>query len=157
MGLKDVMRYLQQPGSVTPVTPEKITGLQREASVYAGCTRVTPVTPHLGNTQESAQLGPVDEASNDPEPPTDKSATTTRQSYQEWAQAWQPMADAYHRHHFGCPACIASGKGYGLRCGAGAALWTDYTEHPSGDHPGSAPKTDEGDSLDRNAHTRNQP
>jgi hypothetical protein len=131
MGLKDVMRYLQQPGSVIPVTPEKITGLQREASFYAGCTCVTPVTPHLGNTQESAQFRPVDEASNDPNLPTDqpaKPAPTPRQSYQEWVQTWQPLAEAYHVHHFGCPVCVAAGKGYGLRCGSGASLWQAYTD-----------------------------
>ena len=136
MGLKDVIRYLQHPGSVTPVTPEKFMGLQREPSVYAGCTCVTPVTPHLGDTQQKAHFLPVDKASNDPEPPTAAPAPLHKsqgQRYQEWVATWKPMADAYHAHHFTCPTCISAGKGYGLRCGAGAALWTAYTEQSAGD------------------------
>lgn len=50
-----------------------------------------------------------------PEPPADPSA-------------WRELAQAYHAHHFNCPTCIAAGRGaaYGLRCGTGAALWTNY-------------------------------
>lgn len=51
----------------------------------------------------------------------------TGQTYQEWVQTWRPMADAYHRHHFGCPICIAAGKGYGLHCGTGSVLWAAYS------------------------------
>lgn len=42
--------------------------------------------------------------------------------------AWRELAAAYHLHHFKCVVCIAAGRGagYGLRCGAGAALWTNY-------------------------------
>lgn len=42
--------------------------------------------------------------------------------------AWRVLAAAYHAHHFACHVCIAAGRGagYGLRCGAGAALWTSY-------------------------------
>ena len=49
------------------------------------------------------------------EPPTDPNA-------------WRALATAYHQHHFACHVCIAAGRGaqYGLRCGAGAALWTPY-------------------------------
>ena len=149
MALKEVLKYLKRLDGVTPVTPEKIMGLQREPSVYAGCTCVTPVTPHLSDTQESAQFVPVDKASNDPEPPTATPAPAPApprkpqgQRYQEWVKTWKPMADAYHRHHFGCPTCIAAGKGYGLRCGAGASLWTAYIVPPLGDQPGSAPEID---------------
>ena len=41
---------------------------------------------------------------------------------------WHTLAAAYHAHHFNCPTCIAAGRGgrYGLRCGAGAALWRAY-------------------------------
>ena len=141
MALKEVLKYLKRLDGVTPVTPEKIMGLQREASVYAGCTRVTPVTPQLDDTQQSAQFWSVGEASNDPEPPTATPAPTPTptpapapprksqgQRYQEWVATWKPLADAYHSHHFGCAVCIAAGKGYGLRCGAGASLWTAYTD-----------------------------
>ena len=41
------------------------------------------------------------------------------------------LAAAYHAHHFKCPTCIAAGLGYGLRCGAGAALHTAYEDAAS--------------------------
>lgn len=41
---------------------------------------------------------------------------------------WKPMAAAYHRHHFDCPTCCAAGRGSGLRCGTGTALWTAYQQ-----------------------------
>ena len=52
---------------------------------------------------------------NDPEPPSNP-------------QAWRELAAAYHAHHFNCPTCKAAGRGtrFGLRCGVGATLWTNY-------------------------------
>ena len=43
---------------------------------------------------------------------------------------WRELAAAYHGHHFGCLVCIAAGRGtaYGMRCGTGTALWTDYQQ-----------------------------
>ena len=76
----------------------------------------------------------LSEASNDPKPPTTTTATPaparkpTGQCHQECVQAWKPMADAYHQHHFSCPTCIAAGKGYGLRCGAGSVLYRAYED-----------------------------
>lgn len=52
-------------------------------------------------------------AANDPEPPADPAA-------------WRELAQEYHLHHFACKTCCAAGQGRGLRCGTGAALWTDY-------------------------------
>ena len=51
----------------------------------------------------------------EPEPPADPNA-------------WRELAEAYNAHHVDCHACIAAGRGirYGLRCGAGAALWINY-------------------------------
>jgi hypothetical protein len=40
-------------------------------------------------------------------------------------ERWYVLSAAYHSHHFGCRICIAAGKGYGLRCGVGLALWTN--------------------------------
>ena len=50
-----------------------------------------------------------------PEPPADPNA-------------WRELSEAYNAHHFDCHACIAAGRGaqYGLRCGAGKALWNAY-------------------------------
>lgn len=39
---------------------------------------------------------------------------------------WVTLAEAYIAHHPACPVCIAAGKGYGMRCGTGAALWALY-------------------------------
>jgi len=44
---------------------------------------------------------------------------------------WRALAVAYHSHHFACPICIAAGGGIGLRCAAGAALWSAYCEADS--------------------------
>ena len=50
-----------------------------------------------------------------PEPPADPNA-------------WRELSEAYNAHHVDCHACIAAGHGaqYGLRCGAGTALWINY-------------------------------
>ena len=58
-----------------------------------------------------------DAASHAPDPPSDP-------------LKWKELAAAYHAHHFDCPTCIAAGRGrqYGLRCGAGAALWRAYSD-----------------------------
>lgn len=42
------------------------------------------------------------------------------------SEHWRSVRDAYHDHHHNCPVCIAAGKGYGLRCGAGTSLWAAY-------------------------------
>jgi hypothetical protein len=62
------------------------------------------------------------------DPPTPKPHTPTRQTFGESVETWQLLARAYQLHHFTCPTCIASGKGYGLRCSAGASLWRAYSE-----------------------------
>lgn len=41
---------------------------------------------------------------------------------------WRPLAQEYHLHHFRCPTCQAAGRGYGMRCGVGAALWVRYQD-----------------------------
>lgn len=43
---------------------------------------------------------------------------------------WGAVRDAYYSHHRQCPTCICAGRGYGLRCGAGAALWAAYVAVP---------------------------
>jgi hypothetical protein len=40
--------------------------------------------------------------------------------------SWSELDKAYQAHHVTCPTCIGAGKGYGLRCGTGAALWAAY-------------------------------
>ena len=58
-------------------------------------------------------------AANDPDPAPEPPADPN---------AWRELSEAYNAHHVDCHACIAAGRGtqYGLRCGAGAALWINY-------------------------------
>lgn len=81
-------------------------------------SRLTPDLRELVKGNKSALVDWL-QAANDPapEPPADPNA-------------WCELAAAYHAHHFNCSACIAAGRGaqYGLRCGAGAALWRSYSE-----------------------------
>ena len=44
----------------------------------------------------------------------------------EPAADWRELDREYQRHHVNCASCIAAGRGYGLRCGTGTALWTAY-------------------------------
>lgn len=48
---------------------------------------------------------------------------------------WRTLDRAYQAHHWRCPTCCAAGKGYGLRCGAGAALWNAYSNTSTGSAP----------------------
>lgn len=43
--------------------------------------------------------------------------------------AWRELDRTYLAHHVTCAVCQAAGRGgrYGLRCGAGSALWSAYT------------------------------
>ena len=135
MSLRDVMEFIQkQPGAgaaVTPVTPEKSMGLQLEPAWIGRVPPVTPVTPALCNVGQVAQEKPPGEAANDPgacEPPPAPEPTD-----------WRALDAAYLAHHAHCPVCIAAGRGarYGLRCGVGASLWSDYSAAVS--RPGALP------------------
>ena len=45
---------------------------------------------------------------------------------------WCRLDRAYQAHHWRCPTCCAAGKGYGLRCGTGSALWSAYSNTATG-------------------------
>lgn len=49
---------------------------------------------------------------------------------------WRELDRAYQQHHINCTTCIAAGRGarYGLRCGAGSALWATY-QNPENQNP----------------------
>ena len=120
MGLKSLMARLQSwvPGAAdTPDTSEINAGYQSKAPIHAGCTPDTSDTSRFGNAWTNSQIGLLCNAANDPapEPPADPNA-------------WRELSEAYNAHHVDCHACIAAGRGtrYGLRCGAGAALWINY-------------------------------
>ncbi len=119
MSLRDVLAYVQQQQQagvrVTPVTPENSTGLQPEPAWIGACTPVTPVTPHFGDTQANA-----------PKPAPELTDCTAAPAPQPEPTDWLILDRAYQAHHFKCAICIAAGKGYGARCGVGAALWVAY-------------------------------
>ena len=129
MGLKSLMQYLKKPVAVTAVTSENLTTIQRKAPIHAGCTPVTAVTCQLNDTRVNVPFTPFGEAVNDPantQPTTP--VTPAKPTAKEQTDTWRELDKAYQEHHFKCPTCIAAGRGYGLRCGAGAALWTAYSD-----------------------------
>ena len=128
MGLKSLMRYLKKPVADTPDTSEKNMGYQRKAPIHAGCTPDTPDTPCFIDTRINAQFGQFGEAVNDPASTQPPAPTTPAKPLMENADTWRELDRAYQAHHFKCPICKAAGLGYGLRCGAGAALWTAYSD-----------------------------
>ena len=137
MSLKSLMQYLGKQAAVTPVTPEKITGLQPEPAWIGRVPPVTPVTLYLDNARENVLPGQFGEAVNDPAAPELKTQPCAappvpvkpkKQTFMEWQDTWRELDQAYQRHHFNCPTCIAAGQGYGLRCGTGAALYTAYSD-----------------------------
>ena len=143
MGLKSLMQYLQKPVTDTPDTSEKSMGYQCKAPIHAGCTPDTPDTSCFVDTRINAQFAQFGEAVNDPastqppdlvQPPAPapaKPAKPPKQTFMDWQDTWLHLDRAYQAHHFNCSTCKAAGKGYGLRCGAGAALWTAYSDASS--------------------------
>jgi hypothetical protein len=124
MGREALRAYLKsRQAAVTPVTPEKIMGLQENPLRINAVTPVTPVTSTNTNSREVFQTQPQPGALNPASP-----ASSERRD----PNAWRELAAAYHLHHGKCHVCIAASKGamYGLRCGAGAALWVAYQDSP---------------------------
>ena len=74
----------------------------------------------------------ADPASTQPpdlvQPPAPAPDKPPKQTFIENADTWRHLDRAYQAHHFKCPICKAAGLGYGLRCGAGATLWTAYSD-----------------------------
>ena len=125
MALKSLMENLKKRGFVTPVTPEKSTGLQPEP---AWIGTVTPVTPHLNDSRVHARIGQFDEAVNDPAS-SEPVLQDKRQAPAVDVPEWRELDKAYQLHHIKCMPCQAAGRGlsYGLRCGTGSALWSAYS------------------------------
>ncbi len=124
MGIKDVMAYLKsQKTADTPDTPEKIMGYQEKPIQIKADTPDTPDTSKNTNSRDIFQP--------QPQPGALKPASPAS-SEQRDPNAWRELATAYHLHHAKCHVCIAASKGamYGLRCGAGAALWVAYQDAP---------------------------
>ena len=134
MSLRDVMEFIQKQHGTgaadTPDTPLKPVGYHGKPNAHAGCTPDTPDTPALCNVGQVAQEKPPSEAANDPgnsTPAPDQHGANTGPAPEP--PDWRLLDAAYLAHHAHCPVCIAAGRSarYGLRCGAGASLWRDYS------------------------------
>ena len=135
MGLKSVMAYLKSMDSApfapadTPLiprdTPEKPMGYQEKSLQINADTPDTPDTPKNINSRENFPACPL---SGVLKPASPKQSSSERRNPNDWRE----LATAYHLHHAKCHICIAASKGamYGLRCGAGAALWVAYQDAP---------------------------
>ena len=152
MSLKSLMQYLKSEVADTSDTSAVSVPYQRQAPIHAGCTPDTSDTSHLNDVCANVRIGAFGEAVNDPAAPAlesqpsaappapslppahslpsmpDKHAKPRKQTFMEWQDTWLHLDRASQAHHFKCPHCIAAGKGYGLRCGAGAALYTAYSD-----------------------------
>ncbi len=85
---------------------------------------------HLRVRGDEAVIGAWAERLRPPQSRAAAPAGQPRASQTPNATDWRAVRDAYYSHHHACPVCIAAGKGYGLRCGAGASLWAAYSATP---------------------------
>lgn len=137
MGLKSLMNHLKNRAAVPSVPPEKITGAQLEPAWIKAVPLVPSVPPRLNDTGKNMHIGQFGQAVNGPASPVPdvrknliKPDIATAPELPADPDAWRTLAQAYYAHHFACHVCIAAGRGtrYGLRCGAGAALWRVYDD-----------------------------
>jgi hypothetical protein len=115
-------------------------------------SRITPELRELVKAHRDELLAYLErEAANDPTPLPKPCPTQAPPEPPPTAPApapdhipapadWSALDKAYQAHHINCPTCIAAGKGYGMRCGTGSALWTDYDRaEPPAPHRKEAP------------------
>jgi hypothetical protein len=124
MGIKDVLAYLKsRQAADTSDTSEKTMTYQKKPIQIKADTSDTSDTSKNIDSRDVFQ--PL------PQPGALKPASPAS-SEQRDPNAWRELATAYHLHHAKCVVCIAAGRGaeYGLRCGAGAALWVAYQDAP---------------------------
>ncbi|MCX7255326.1 MAG: hypothetical protein NTZ64_00950 [Polaromonas sp.] len=121
MGREALRAYLKsRQAAATSATSEKSMTLQEKPLQIKAVTSATSATSINTNSREVFQ--PL------PQPGALKPASSEQRDPNDWRE----LATAYHLHHFACHVCIAASKGamYGLRCGAGAALWVAYQNAP---------------------------
>ena len=109
VGLTDDLRLIVRPSSL--ITPELREFAKAHRDELIACLLAEQAVP-------AASRFPLTEPCHSP-PPAAPALT-----HAEWAT----LDKAYQAHHAACPVCIAAGKGYGLRCGTGAALWANYDQ-----------------------------
>jgi hypothetical protein len=111
MNARQVLDVLQSAGLGVTLTPQQ--GLMvRPASA------LTPDLRELIRQSKEILIGclvPLKNPASEVPDPTNSSLD------------WKELSTAYYLHHFRCATCISAGRGYGLRCGAGAAMWRQYS------------------------------
>jgi len=102
--------------------------LARLKTTQAALSQITApdacISATLAMQAANDPAGPALDSQPRPELPADK----PKQTFMDWQDTWRELDQASQRHHFACAECIAAGKGYGLRCGTGAALYRAYTD-----------------------------
>ena len=142
MSLRDVMAFIQKHQTAgaadTPDTPSKHMGYQLKPAWIGACTPDTPDTPHLYEVGTNAPIARPGAAANDHDV-GDVATPASPAAPALEALDWRALDAAYLAHHAHCHVCQAAGRStrYGLRCGAGAALWTAYDSAVT--QPGALP------------------
>lgn len=113
-----VLTALQSAGLVLTLTPDRGLGVTPKARL------TEPLRVLIKAHREDLVRWLGRSASNDPTAMADMGIPVTPPA--PASTDWQALDKAYQAHHVNCPTCIAAGKGYGLRCGVGAALWAAY-------------------------------
>jgi hypothetical protein len=113
-----VLTALQSAGLVLTLTPDRGLGVTPKARL------TEPLRVLIKAHREDLVRWLGRSASNDPTARVDMGIPTSPPA--PASTDWQALDKAYQAHHVNCPTCIAAGKGYGLRCGTGAALWAAY-------------------------------
>jgi hypothetical protein len=113
-----VLTALQSAGLVLTLTPDRGLGVTPKARL------TEPLRVLIKAHREDLVRWLGRSASNDPTARVDMGIPTSPPA--PASTDWQALDKAYQAHHVNCPTCIAAGKGYGLRCGVGAALWAAY-------------------------------
>ena len=110
MSVQELIREAHQAGVELRLVDGKLKATGTHAAV---ALMIEPLRQHKADLVRWF----IPPAPNDPEPSLDRAQ-------------WLEIDREYQRHHWKCPTCQAAGRGarYGLRCGAGAALWRTYSD-----------------------------
>ena len=111
--LKTIIEQVQAQSYGTPGTPEKTAGVPAKPNTGAAWAPGTPGTPQNRYDGKAIMETPIP-AANDPT-----------------MADWKTLDRAYLTHHAQCHQCRSAGRGYGQRCGTGAALWRSYEAAPT--------------------------
>lgn len=105
-----------------------------ELSAIGDRNAITELAPHIRACKPELVRLLCVEAANDPGNDPSNSTPAPDQHGANTVPApeqpdWRALDAAYLTHHAHCHVCQAAGRGtrYGLRCGVGASLWSDYT------------------------------